>query len=114
MVFLSSLQPLLSLNLFFRSFVVFHAQSLALMETQENSNEDSQEESDYNEEEDSDEIQTQEIDYGHITEDNFVISKTVKGHTKPFIEEISTEKRNSVKKNKKGVASKNASQKRKR
>lgn len=84
------------------------------METQENSSEDSQEESDYKEEEDCDEIQTQEIDCGHITEENFVISKTVKGHIKPFIEVISTEKRSSVRKNKKGVASKKTSRKRKR
>jgi len=87
--------------------------SLALIETEEDENKGSSEESDDNENVDSDEIQTQEIDCGHVTEENFVISRTVKGHVKPVIEEIATDKRNNLKKNKKRVTSKKGSRKRK-
>lgn len=84
------------------------------METQDDSCEDSCNESDENDNKDSDEIQTQEIDCGHVTEDNFVISRTLKGHVKPVIEEISTDKRNSLKQNnKKRNTSKKGSKKRK-
>lgn len=84
------------------------------METQDDSCEDSYNESDENDNKDSDEIQTQEIDCGHVTEDNFVISRTLKGHVKPVIEEISTDKRNSLKQNnKKRNTSKKGSKKRK-
>ena len=83
------------------------------METQGDSSDDSCEECDGNEDEDSDGIQTQEIDCGHVTEENFVISKAVKGQVKPIIEEISSDKRNGIKKNKKRVTSKKGSRKRK-
>jgi len=88
-------------------------QSLALIETEEDENKGSSEESDDNVNVDSDEIQTQEIDCGHVTEENFVISRTVNGHVKPVIEEIATDKRNNLKKNKKRVTSKKGSRKRK-
>ena len=84
------------------------------METQDDSGDDSCNESNENDNEDSDDIKTQEIDCGQVTEDNFVISRTLKGHVKPVIEEISTEKRNSLKKNsKKRNTSKKGSKKRK-
>lgn len=84
------------------------------METEADSGEESCEESD-DHTRDSDEIQTQEIDCGHVTEENFVITKPVKGHIKPIIEEMATTKRNGacLKKNKKKTGSKKGSKKRK-
>lgn len=84
------------------------------METEADSGEESCEESD-DHTRDSDEIQTQEIDCGHVTEENFVITKPVKGHIKPIIEEMATTKRNGacLKKNKKKTGLKKGSKKRK-
>lgn len=86
------------------------------METEaDNSDEDSCEESDDSQTRDSDEIKTHEIDCGHVTEENFVITKPVKGHIKPVIEEMTTTERNStcIKKNRKKTGSKKGSKKRK-
>ena len=84
------------------------------METQADSSDDSCEEGNYSDEnEDSDEIQTQEIDCRHVTEDNFVIKKTVKSSAKPIIEEMTMDKKNSEKKSKKRLSSKKGSRKRK-
>ena len=62
------------------------------METQSesDSNEESSEENDEDYCGDSDEIATHEIDCGHVTEENFVITKPVKGLVKPIIEEVKT------------------------
>ena len=60
------------------------------METQSDSNEESSEENDEDICGDSDEIATHEIDCGHVTEENFVITKPVKGLVKPIIEEVKT------------------------
>ncbi|KAJ7318882.1 hypothetical protein OS493_037293 [Desmophyllum pertusum] len=89
--------------------------SFALMDSQADSGEDSCVESDDSQTRDSDEIQTHEIDCGHVTEQNFVITKPVKGHVKPIIEEMITEKRNTtcIKKNKKKPGAKKGSRKRK-
>lgn len=89
--------------------------SLALMETEGDSGEDSSEESDDSCTRDSDEVQTHEIDCGHVTEENFVITKPIKGHVKPVIEEMTTAKKNitCVKKNKKKTGTKKGSRKRK-
>ena len=90
-------------------------QSLALMETEGDSDEDSSEESDGSCTRDSDEVQTHEIDCGHVTEKNFVITKPVKGLKKPVIEEMTTGKKNitCIKKNKKKTGTKKGSRKRK-
>ena len=84
------------------------------METEADSGEDSCGESDDCDVIDSDEIQTHEIDCGHVTEENFVITKPVKGHTKPVIEEVTIAKSNGacIKKNK-ITGSKKRSKKRK-
>ena len=60
-------------------------------------------------------MQTHEIDCGHVTEENFVITKPVKGHVKPIIEEVTTAKKNitCIKKNKKKTGTKKGSRKRK-
>ena len=81
------------------------------METEGDSGEDSSEESDDSCTRDSDEVQTHEIDCGHVTEENFVITKPVKGHVKPIIEEVITAKKNitCTKKNKKKAGTKNRS-----
>lgn len=78
------------------------------METDGDSSEDCSEESDDSCTRDSDEIQTHEIDCGHVTEENFVITKPVKGHVKPIIEEMTTVKKNiiCVKKNKRKTGTK--------
>ena len=85
------------------------------METEGDSGEDSSEESDDSCTRDSDEVQTHEIDCGHVTEENFVITKPVKGHVKPIIEEVTTAKKNitCIKKNKKKTGTKKGSRKRK-
>lgn len=85
------------------------------METEEDSGEDSSEESDDSCTIDSDEIQTHEIDCGHVTEENFVITKPVKGHVKPIIEEMTTVKKNitCVKKNKRKTGTKKGTRGRK-
>ena len=85
------------------------------METEGDSGEDSSEESDDSCIRDSDEVQTHEIDCGHVTEENFVITKPVKGHVKPIIEEVTTAKKNitCIKKNKKKTGTKKGSRKRK-
>lgn len=87
------------------------------METQTDSSEDSSEESDDScQSRDSDEIQTHEIDCGHVTEENFVITKPVKGHVKPIIEELTTVQKNStcLKKNKKKTGTEKVTRKRKK
>ena len=85
------------------------------METEGDSSEDSSGESDDSCTRDSDEVQTHEIDCGHVTEENFVITKPVKGHVKPIIEEVTTAKKNitCIKKNKKKTGTKKGSRKRK-
>lgn len=85
------------------------------METERDSGEDSSEESDDSCTRDSDEVQTHEIDCGHVTEENFVITKPIKGHVKPVIEEMTTAKKNitCIKKNKKKTGTKKGSRKRK-
>ena len=86
------------------------------METEGDSGEDSSEESDHgNCTRDSDEVQTHVIDCGHVTEENFVITKPVKGLVKPVIEEVTTAKKNitCTKKNKKKIGTKKGSRKRK-
>lgn len=87
--------------------------NLALVEAQESSADDSLEESSASENGDSDAVQTQEIDFGHVTDKNFVISKAVTGHKKPVIEDISKVEGNGIKKFTKRTASKEASRKRK-
>lgn len=85
-----------------------------MVETQADSSEGSCEESnsiDVNSDGDSDEIQTQEIDYGPLTEENFVIRKTANGSIKPVIEEITKEKTNTLQKKKKRLKSKKDSRK---
>lgn len=85
-----------------------------MVETQADSSEGSCEESnslDVNSDEDSDEIQTQELDYGPLTEENFVIRKTANGSLKPVIEEISKEKTNTLQKKKERLKSKKDSRK---
>ena len=83
------------------------------MEAEESSADDSVEESSASENGDSDAVQTQEIDFGHVTDKNFVISKAVTGHEKPVIEDISKVEGNGTKKFTKRTASKKASRKRK-
>ena len=85
------------------------------METEKDSGEDSSEESDDSCTRDSDEIQTHEIDCGHVTAENFVITKPVKGHVKPIIEEMTTVKKNitCVKKNKRKTGTKKGTRGRK-
>lgn len=85
------------------------------MET-EGDSEDSSEESDDSCTRDSDEVQTHEIDCGHVTEENFVITKPVKGHVKPIIEEMTTVKKNitCIKKNKKKTGTKKRSRRKQR
>lgn len=68
----------------------FIEMNLALVETQSDSSEESSEENDEDFCRDSDGIATHEIDGGHVTEENFVITKPVKGHVKPVIEEVKT------------------------
>lgn len=85
-----------------------------MVETQADSSEGSREESnslDVNSDGDSDEIQTQEIDYGPLTEENFVIRKTANGSIKPVIEEITKENTNTLQKKKKRLKSKKDSRK---
>ena len=85
-----------------------------MVETQTDSSEGSCEESnslDVNSDEDSDEIQTQEMNFGPITEENFVIRKTANGSLKPVIEEITKEKTNTLQKKKKRLKSKKDSRK---
>ena len=85
-----------------------------MVETQADSSEGSCEESnslDVNSDGDSDEIQTQEMDFGPITEENFVIRKTANGSLKPVIEEITKEKTNTLQKKKKRLKSKKDSRK---
>lgn len=86
-----------------------------MVETQSDSSEGSCEESSYsidvNSDGDSDEIQTQEIHYGPLTEENFVIRKTANGGLKPVIEEITKEKTNTSQKKKKRLKSKKDSRK---
>lgn len=85
-----------------------------MVETQADSSEGSCEESnslDVNSDEDSDEIQTQEMNFGPITEENFVIRKTANGSLKPVIEEITKEKTNTLQKKKKRLKSKKDSRK---
>lgn len=85
-----------------------------MVETQADSSEGSCEESnsiDVNSDGDSDEIQTQEMDYGPLTEENFVIRKTANGSLKPVIEEITKEKTNTLRKKKKRLKSKKNSRK---
>ena len=85
-----------------------------MVETQADSSEGSCEESnsiDVNSDGDSDDIQTQEMDYGPLTEENFVIRKTANGSLKPVIEEITKEKTNSLQKKKKILKSKKDSRK---
>ena len=85
-----------------------------MVETQADSSEGSCEESnsiDVNSDGDSDEIQTQEMDYGPLTEENFVIRKTANGSLKPVIEEITKEKTNTLQKKKKRLKSKKNSRK---
>ena len=85
-----------------------------MVETQADSSEGSCEESnslDVNSDGDSDEIQTQELDYGPLTEENFVIRKTANGSLKPVIEEISKEKMNTLQKKKERLKSKKDSRK---
>ena len=80
-----------------------------MVETQADSSEGSCEESNsinVNSDGDSDEIQTQEMDYGPLTEENFVIRKTANGSLKPVIEEITKEKTNTLQKKKKRLKSK--------
>ena len=75
-----------------------------MVETQADSSEGSCEESNsinVNSDGDSDEIQTQEMDYGPLTEENFVIRKTANGSLKPIIEEITKEKTNTAEKEEK-------------
>ncbi|XP_068757326.1 NOP protein chaperone 1-like [Montipora capricornis] len=67
--------------------------NLALVEAEGYSTGDSLGESGDSECDDADEVQTQEIDFGHVTEKNFVISKTAKGHVKPIIEDITKERK---------------------
>jgi len=85
------------------------------MATEGDSGEDSSEESDGSCTRDSDEVRTLEIDCGHITEENFVITKPVKGLGKPIIEEMTTAKKNitCIKKSKKKTGTKKGSRKRK-
>ena len=85
------------------------------MATEGDSGEDSSEENDDSCSIDSDEVQTHEIDCGHVTEENFVITKPVKGHVKPIIQEMTTVKKNftCIKKNKKKSGAKKGSRKRK-
>lgn len=88
--------------------------SLAMVETQADGSEGSCEESnsiDVNSDGDSDEIQTQEMDYGPLTEENFVIRKTANGSIKPVIEEITKEKTITLQKKKKRLKSKKDSRK---
>ena len=85
-----------------------------MVETQADSSEGSCEESNsinVNSDGDSDEIQTQEMDYGPLTEENFVIRKTANGSLKPVIEEITEEKTNTLQKKKKRLKSKKDSRK---
>lgn len=85
-----------------------------MVETQADSSEGSCEESNsinVNSDGDSDEIQTQEMDYGPLTEENFVIRKTANGSLKPVIEEITKEKTNTLQKKKKRLKSKKNSRK---
>lgn len=85
-----------------------------MVETQADSSEGSCEESNsknVNSDGDSDEIQTQEMDYGPLTEENFVIRKTANGSLKPVIEEITKEKTNTLQKKKKRLKSKKDSRK---
>jgi len=80
-----------------------------MVETQADSSEGSCEESnsiDVNSDGDSDEIQTQEMDYGPLTEENFVIRKTANRSLKPVIEEITKEKTDTLQKKKKRLKSK--------
>ena len=83
------------------------------MEAEESSADDSLEESSASENKDSDAVQTQEIDFGRVTDKNFVISKAVTGHKKPVIEDISKMEGNGINKFTKITASKKASRKRK-
>ena len=85
-----------------------------MVETQADGSEGSSEESnsiDVNSDGDSDEIQTQETDYGPLTEENFVIRKTANGSIKPVIEEITKEKTITLQKKKKRLKSKKDSRK---
>lgn len=85
-----------------------------MVETQGDGSEGSCEESnsiDVNSDGDSDEIQTQEMDYGPLTEENFVIRKTANGSIKPVIEEITKEKTITLQKKKKRLKSKKDSRK---
>ena len=85
-----------------------------MVETQADSSEGSCEESNsinVNSDGDSDEIQTQEMDYGPLTEENFVIRKTANGSIKPVIEEIAKEKTITLQKKKKRLKSKKDSRK---
>ena len=85
-----------------------------MVETQADSSEGSCEESNsinVNSDGDSDEIQTQEMDYGPLTEENFVIRKTANGSIKPVIEEITKEKTITLQKKKKRLKSKKDSRK---
>lgn len=83
------------------------------MEAEGCSTDDSLDESCASENEDSPAVQTQEIDFGHVTEKNFVISKAVTGHRKPVIEDMSKGERIGLKKSTKRTASKKTSRKRK-
>ena len=85
-----------------------------MVETQGDGSEGSCEESssiDVNSDGDSDEILTQEMDYGPLTEENFVIRKTANGSIKPVIEEITKEKTITLQKKKKRLKSKKDSRK---
>ena len=85
-----------------------------MVETQADSSEGSCEESNsinVNSDGDSDEIQTQEMDYGPLTEENFVIRKTANGSIKPVVEEITKEKTITLQKKKKRLKSKKDSRK---
>ena len=85
-----------------------------MVETQADGIEGSCEESnsiDVNSDGDSDEIQTQEMDYGPLTEENFVIRKTANGSIKPVIEEITKEKTITLQTKKKRLKSKKDSRK---
>ena len=85
-----------------------------MVETQSDGSEGSCEESNsinVNSDGDSDEIQTQEMDYGPLTEENFVIRKTANGSIKPVIEEITKEKTITLQKKKKRLKSKKDSRK---
>ena len=83
------------------------------MEAEDCSADDSLEESSASENGDSDGVSTQEIDFGHVTDKNFVISKAVAGHKKPVIEDISKVEGNGIKKYTKRTSPKKTSRKRK-